>query len=471
MLEDVEASPADPSDPGARLVLGDRYRLDGILGRGGMATVHRAHDLLLGRDVAVKVFPAVHADADDLLRNRAEIRVLATLSHPGLVTLHDAGTVHGADDTQQVFLVMELVEGPTLAERLRQGALGIEQTAVLGRDVAEALAVVHEREIIHRDIKPANILLTSAHGLDAGGRGAGPAAKLADFGIARLAGATRLTMTGMTLGTMSYLSPEQATGGAIGPPSDVYGLGLVLLECATGRPAFVGTPAEIVSARLVASPEIPAELGPRLGDLLSRMTRLAPDERPGAADVARDLAEILGAPSGETLAMPTPVAVPAGDETLAMPAPVAVSASDGTLAMPVAVAVSASDGTLAMPVAVAGPAGDGTLAMPVAVAGPAGDETLAMPAPVADPPGDETPAMPAPVAVAASRERDSGPWARLRSARVALIGGAAALLVLGTVLVGQMASGGDTPADPPSYPAVEGTVGESLTRLQESVAP
>ena len=143
--------------------------------------------------------------------------MLATLSHPGLVTLHDAGTVHGDDGSEQVYLVMELVEGPTLAERLRDGALDVEQTARVGRDVAAALATVHERDIVHRDIKPANMLLTSADALDTTRRRGEPAVKLADFGIARLADATRLTMTGMTLGTMSYLSPEQATGSELGP--------------------------------------------------------------------------------------------------------------------------------------------------------------------------------------------------------------------------------------------------------------
>ncbi|KQY47421.1 hypothetical protein ASD18_08805 [Cellulomonas sp. Root137] len=365
-------------------VLGDRYRLDAVMGRGGMATVHRARDLLLDRDVAVKVFPPVHEDTDDLLRNRAEIRVLATLSHPGLVTLHDAGTVHHDDGSQQVYLVMELVDGPTLAEALREGVLGVDETAAVGKDVAEALAVVHEREIIHRDIKPANILLT--------GRNGGPTAKLADFGIARLAGATRLTMTGMTLGTVSYLSPEQATGSALGPPSDVYGLGLVLIECLTGRPAFSGTAAEVAAARLTTSPEIPPHLDARLADLLARMTRMAAEERPTAQEVADDLAAITAAPSDETLVLPS-VESPGGD-----PLP----------------------------------------------------PTRAVP--VAEPPS-------------------TGRWDRVRSGRAALVGGAAVLLVGGAVLVGQLVSGDGTPQEPPAYPRVQGTLGESLTQLQESVEP
>ncbi|MEZ0448909.1 serine/threonine-protein kinase [Cellulomonas sp. ICMP 17802] len=390
MLGHVEESRPEPSDGGPATVLDDRYRLDRVLGRGGMATVHQAHDLLLDRDVAVKVFPPVHEDADDLLRNRAEIRVLATLSHPGLVTLHDAGTVYGADDSHQVYLVMELVAGPTLAERLRRGALGPEQTAMVGRDVAEALAVVHAQEIVHRDIKPANVLLTAPDALDDDARSRRPAVKLADFGIARLAGATRLTMTGMTLGTVSYLSPEQATGSALGPASDVYALGLVLLECATGRPAFTGTAAEVATARLTSPPHVPDELGPELSDMLVRMTRLAPEDRPTADEVAAGLSALAGTPS------------------------------------------------------------DATLVLPV---------------------GELPPTRVAPAVRAEPVAARAGWRARVRSARWAVAAAAVVLLAGGAVLVGQLASGGPDPTAPPSYPAVPGTIGESLTELQGSVEP
>jgi serine/threonine protein kinase len=403
VLDHLSESAADSSDPDERPLLGDRYRLDEVLGRGGMATVHRAHDVLLERDVAVKVFPAVLHGTDDLLRNRAEIRVLATLSHPGLVTLHDAGTVHGDDGSEQVYLVMELVEGPTLAERLRDGPLDVEQTARVGRDVAAALATVHERDIVHRDIKPANMLLTSADALDTTRRRGEPAVKLADFGIARLADATRLTMTGMTLGTMSYLSPEQATGSELGPRSDVYGLGLVLLECATGRPAYSGTMAEVMTARLITPPEVPIDLDPRLGDLLSRMTRIAAQERPDAGEVAHELAAILASAPGETLVLPVA-------------------------------------------------------------------ETRHLPTAGLD---EETTATRAETTSETTAVRIRGRWARsARSARAAMIGGAVVLLAGGTLLVGQLAAGdGATPSAPPSYPAVEGAVGEALTTLQKSVEP
>ena len=369
--------PSVTAGSGDRPLLGGRYRLDAVLGRGGMATVHRAHDILLERDVAGKVFPAVAEGADELLRSRVETQVLATLSHPALVTLYDAGSVHHDDQTQQMYLVMELVEGPALADRLHEGALTVEQTVAVGRDVAEALAVAHGCDIVHRDLKPANILLTGAAALDVERRGMGPVVKLADFGIARLAGATRLTLTGMTLGTVSYLSPEQATGGEIGSASDVYGLGLVLLECATGRQAFTGTMAEVASARLVAPPEVPAELGP-LGELLSRMTRLAPQDRPDAGQVAAELTRMLAGATDETLALP---------------------AVDGAVPPP---------------------------------------------------------------------PRRLG---RLRSRRVGLAAGAMVLLASGALIVGQLTAGDDAPIAPPSYPAVEGSVGQSLTDLQQSVQP
>ena len=382
VLGDVDRSrPEGASDE--RALIDGRYRLDGVLGRGGMATVHRGHDTVLGRDVAVKVFPAVHEDADELLRNQAEIRVLATLSHPGLVTVHDAGSVEQADGSQQVYLVMELVDGPTLAERVRRGPLDLEQTAHVGHDVAEALAEVHAHDIIHRDIKPANVLLTSPDALENLDRPGGPAVKLADFGIARLADATRLTMTGVTLGTVRYLSPEQTTGSTLGPASDVYALGLVLIECATGQPAFSGTAAEVAAARLTATPDAPPELGPELGGLLRRMTRMAPEDRPTAAEVADELA--------------------------------AVRALDPTLVL--------------------------STSTPVA-------SHTAPPEP-----------------------GGAGRWRRPRASRLLLAAGAVAVLAFGALLLGPRLSRPDVAPDAPTYPTVQGTLGDSLTRLQESVEP
>ncbi|RHA42323.1 serine/threonine-protein kinase [Cellulomonas rhizosphaerae] len=262
-------------------VLAGRYRLDGVLGRGGMATVHRAHDLVLERDVAIKLFPSVADDADLLLRHSAEVRVLATLSHPGLVALYDAGSVRDGDGGQEVYIVMELVDGPTLAEHRGTEPMSAAAVSDIGRQIAEALADVHEQQIVHRDIKPGNIL-TTADGPEL-------VVKVADFGIARIADDTRLTMTGTMLGTVHYLSPEQVTGGPLGPPTDIYSLGLVLIECLSGRAVFTGTFAESAAARLTSLPTIPEGLAPGLARLLSQMTARDPEERPTAADVAAEL--------------------------------------------------------------------------------------------------------------------------------------------------------------------------------------
>jgi len=289
------ATDASPAPADGRRVLAGRYRLDAVIGRGGMATVHRAHDLVLHRDVALKLFPSVADDADVLLRHSAEIHVLAALSHPGLVTLYDAGSARDSGGLEEVYLVMELVDGPTLAERLRTGPLTVEETTALGHQVAEALAVVHEQQIVHRDIKPGNILLT-AHSTDA-------VVKVADFGIARLSDATRLTMTGVTLGTVRYLSPEQVTGSALGPSTDIYSLGLVLIESLTRQSVFAGTLAESAAARLTSLPTIPGDIPPDLARLLSQMTAREPDERPTAGDVAQELGRMLqdtGAPAAVT---------------------------------------------------------------------------------------------------------------------------------------------------------------------------
>jgi serine/threonine protein kinase len=261
----------------ATTAVGGRYRLGEVVGRGGMAEVYRALDTRLERPVAVKVLRDTVEGAD---RDRfaTEARTLARLSHGGLVTLLDAGTVE-----HQPFLVMELVEGPTLATVLREGPLPVEEAAKIGSQLADALSYAHSMGVVHRDVKPANVLLTDS------GR-----VKLADFGIARLVGDTvRHTSPGTTIGTAAYLSPEQVQGHPVGPPSDVYSLGLVILEALTARPVYPGPATEAALARLHQPPEIPEHLPGHLGELLAAMTALEPSHRPSAGLVA----ERIGAPS------------------------------------------------------------------------------------------------------------------------------------------------------------------------------
>ncbi len=256
-------------------VLDGRYRLEALIGRGGAGAVYRALDTRLDRPVAVKVLNGGGGgdgggDSDGAeARFAAEVRTLARFAHPNLVRLLDAGELDG-----RACLVMDLVDGPTLARRLASGPLQPDVAASVGAGVASALAYVHGEGIVHRDVKPANVLL-----------GRDQVTRLADFGIARLVDTTGLTATGFVLGTPAYLAPEQVQGGDVGREVDVYALGLVLVECLTGRRAFEGTPAELTAARLHRAPDLPPGLEPQLSELLSAMTARDPGDRPTAAEV------------------------------------------------------------------------------------------------------------------------------------------------------------------------------------------
>jgi hypothetical protein len=245
--------------------------------------VFRASDLLLGRDVAVKVFRSVGATDDDASgagRQEVELQALARLSHPNLITLFDASITE-----QPPYLVMELVEGPNLAARLATGALPEAEVRAIGAQIADALAYVHAHDMVHRDVKPANILL----GTDGISDDGACRARLSDFGIVRLLGSERLTAADFTLGTASYLAPEQARGGDVTPAADVYSLGLVLIEALTGKRSFDGPPVEAVLARLARDPEIPAGLPAPWTPLLRAMTARDPEARPTPAEVSRAL--------------------------------------------------------------------------------------------------------------------------------------------------------------------------------------
>lgn len=266
--------------------LGGRYKLQELIGRGGSAAVYKAVDDVLGRFVAVKVFRPDVSDEGELRRQEAEVQLLSTFNHPGLVTVYDAGREDSPSDGTRSFVVMELAQGKDLRNRLRLGRLESRDVAKIGHQLAAALDYVHVQGVIHRDLKPANIML--AFDEDTGEA----RAKLMDFGIARVIEGTRLTATGQTVGTATYLSPEQAQGGALGTSSDIYSLGLVLLECLTGHVEFPGSPVESAVARLQRGPVIPAEIGPGWVRLLSRMTAMHPAARPDAAEVAAALADL-----------------------------------------------------------------------------------------------------------------------------------------------------------------------------------
>lgn len=290
-------------------LLDGRYRLDSMIGRGGMATVYEATDESLGRTVAIKVFPpGVAADDDD--RRRGEVRLLARLSHYALVTLFDA-VEDGASG--RAYLVMEHIDGPDLRQRLLFGPLTPQEAAKVGADVAAALAYIHSNGIVHRDVKPGNILLPKP------GAHSTHTAQLADFGIARIVDSTRVTSSDAVLGTAGYLSPEQAVGTTVDAATDIFSLGLVLIECLTGERAFPGSAVEATAARLSRDPVVPDVFGPTWRNLLVGMTARDPGARPVAQDVARQLA-ILAVDDVASATVPLPSATGQDAPTRVLPA-------------------------------------------------------------------------------------------------------------------------------------------------------
>jgi serine/threonine-protein kinase len=305
-------------------ILGDRYQLQVLLGRGGMASVWRAVDLRLDRQVAVKILDSAgRADPVALERLHREARTVARLAHPNIVAVHDFSA-----DNDTAYLVMELVEGGSLADLLTQGPVPVGQAVMIAAQTCDALAAAHTAGIVHRDIKPANLLLTAGGGL-----------KVCDFGIARLAhastGAT-LTHAGTVVGTSGYMAPEQAAGDPTGPRTDLYAMGCVLYAMLTGAPPFVGeTPIAVLQQHLNQPPrplrshrgDIPPELDRLVGELLAKN----PADRPADAATVRARLEQLppvlpardgGAPAFATgIASPATTTMPAMQATAARPSP------------------------------------------------------------------------------------------------------------------------------------------------------
>ncbi|RZU49982.1 serine/threonine-protein kinase [Krasilnikovia cinnamomea] len=264
----------------AEQTLGGRYTLIDELGRGGMAVVWRARDEVLGRDVAVKVLAGRHtADPQSRARIRTEARAAATLSHPNIAQVHDYG--ESTSDGQCVpYVVMELISGVTLQERIGMGPLTPAQTFRICAQVAMALAAAHADGLVHRDIKPGNVMVTRA------------GAKVVDFGIAATAGPGEPEAE--LLGTPAYLAPERLTGDTVEPASDVYALGVLLYRLLAGdSPWRVESTTQLLSAHIYVEPSPLPEL-PRVPefvvDLVNRCLRKDPTERPTAADAAAILA-------------------------------------------------------------------------------------------------------------------------------------------------------------------------------------
>jgi len=410
-------------------VIGGRYRVTNLIGRGGMASVYRAVDQSLPREVAIKLMLPGMADPDELSRHHNEIDTLAALNHHALVTLFDAGTEE-TQTAERVFLVMEFVDGPNLRQVMTE-PLPPGLVANLGADIAEALHYMHGRGIVHRDIKPANILLAHSDLPDRQFH-----AKLADFGIARLVDGTRLTSTGMIIGSASYLSPEQARGSATAGASDVYSLGLVLLEALTGEEAFPGNAVETIGVRLNNAPSVPETLGDDWAKLLANMTALDADHRPPPMEAAVALRELARSHEGTEANRIALVGTPDSPEDEAVGETALQATKQYTAVVTGATEVlNRSEAPTRVSTHV---------------------ET--------SPSLSSTPSKP----------KATAPARTLGTIRKKPIGFAIAAVLVVAATIGAIAlSNSQPPADPaaPTYPAVSGTLGTHLEQLQESVAP
>ena len=297
------------------------YEILSLLGKGGMGEVWRARDTKLGREVAIKTLPEEFAkDADRLARFEREAKLLASLNHPNIAAIHGF-----EEDNGTHFLILELVEGDTLADRLKRGAVPVEESLKLALQIAEALEAAHEKCVIHRDLKPANIKVTPNDKV-----------KVLDFGLAKAfegdaADASvsnsptlsmQATQQGIILGTAAYMSPEQARGENADQRADVWAFGVVLSEMLTGRGTFDGkTVSDVLAAVLAKEPHwdsLPHNLHPRLRQLLERCLAKESRSRYGAISDARvDIQTVLADPSG-VLVQPVAEVVQAPRQQMAL---------------------------------------------------------------------------------------------------------------------------------------------------------
>jgi serine/threonine protein kinase/beta-lactam-binding protein with PASTA domain len=297
-------------------LLEQRYRVDAVLARGGMSTVYRGRDTRLDRDVAIKVMdPHLTADPAFVARFEREARAAAQLHHPAVVSVHDQGV-----DGDQVYLVMELIDGGNLRDLLNQrGKLPPAIALSILGPVLSALGAAHRAGLVHRDVKPENVLI-----------GPGGQVKVADFGLARAIGENGVTSDSEILGTVAYLSPEQVETGAADARSDVYSAGIVLYEMLAGQAPYRGETAISVAYQHVNSdvPSVP-EIPLALDTLVRKATRRDPSLRPPNADAFLGELERVGAELGLTpQPVPVPGSVPENDRTVVMrPVPVTVGAT------------------------------------------------------------------------------------------------------------------------------------------------
>jgi eukaryotic-like serine/threonine-protein kinase len=386
----------------SRPLLAGRYRLECQIAAGGVGEVWRAEDTVLTRPVAVKLLRAEfagHAEMQE--RFRAEARHAGALSHPAIARVYDYGD---PVPPHPAFLVMELVDGPSLAAVLTAGPIGAAQTMDVVAQVASGLQTAHAAALVHRDIKPGNLLLA-----------ADGQVKITDFGIAHVAGSVPVTSTGIVMGTPAYIAPERVSGASATPASDLYSLGVVAYECLAGTAPFTGKPLEVaVAHRDLPLPPFPHAVPAEVARLVGELTAKDPAARPASAEkvaaradrLREDLTEgaegaaawLYSVPrSGADIPAPGPATAPA--RTLGAPA----RRARPRRARRIAVAASAAAAVVALAVlalAVApGPArGPARAAAPAAPAGRASRHVAATSSPSVTPSQSPSPAASTPPA-------------------------------------------------------------------------
>jgi hypothetical protein len=291
----------------AGMVLGGRYELAKQIGSGGYCEVWRATDTVFSRPLAVKLlYPGYAAKADVLARFRAEARHAGALSHPNITRVYDH---REPADGQPPYVVMELVDGPSLEDVLARGPLDARRTMDIIAQAAAGLQAAHAAGLIHRDIKPANLLLAR-----------GGTVKITDFGIAHAVGSAAVTPSGEIMGTPGYHAPEQVAGEQVTPASDLYALGVVAYECLVGAPPFAGSAVEMaVAHRDRPLPLLPPPVPADVSAFVAELTAKDPARRPGsAAEVARRAGQLrdglTGGTGGELYPPPELLATAAADE-------------------------------------------------------------------------------------------------------------------------------------------------------------
>jgi hypothetical protein len=278
------------------LILDDRYQLAEPIAAGGVGQVWRASDLLLDREVAVKLLRPEYADHPDTLeRFRAEAKHAGSLTHPCVARVYDYGN---AGPASPPYLVMEYVNGPSLADMLAVDPVHPVLALDVAAQAAAGLDAAHSIGLVHRDVKPGNILI-----------GADGLVKITDFGIAHAAGSAPITGPGLVMGTTQYMAPERIAGGQATPASDLYALGILIYECLTGLPPYDGGTAEVMAGHLyLPMPPLPAGVPPDLGELITRLTAKDPAARLSdaaeVAAIATRLRDALAADAGLTVTAP-----------------------------------------------------------------------------------------------------------------------------------------------------------------------